>query len=187
MSMIINPFKQLKWNMFKNITVALIALSCISCNNDMADSMMSEQVANVSPKTNDESISGFRPVWEEEKTVLLPEKVVYAIKDPANVCTGNEPEVTAVIPTLGYFKINGEEYRWLVTNEIRSNKLSKQGKIIKLPKSLSLQNVMSQQNWYDLWSVSEKFENATKEEKENMTSCLIDAFNKLNKLQPPGI
>lgn len=143
--------------------------------------MVSNPMNNVSPKTNDESISRFRPVWEEEKTVLLPEKVVCAIKNPANVCARNEPEVTAVIPTLGYFRISGEEYRWLATNEILSNKLSKQGKIIKLPKSLSLHNVMSQQNWCELWSVSEKSENATKEEKENMTSCLIDAFNKLSK------
>ena len=147
----------------------------------MVDNMISSQVNSVSQQTEDESINRFCPAWEEERTILLPEKVVDAIKNPANVCTGNEQEVTAVIPTLGYFKLNGEEYRWLVTNEILSNKLSEQGKIIKLPKSLSLHNVMSQQNWCELWSISGKFGNATKEEKENMTNCLIDAFNKLNK------
>ena len=149
--------------------------------------MTANQMNNVSAKTNDESTSRFRPVWEEEKTLLLPEKVVCAIKNPANVCAKSEPKVPTVIPTLGYFKMNGEEYRWLTTNEILSNQLSKQGKIIKLPNSLSLRNVMSQQNWYELWSISEKFENATKEEKENMTGCLIDAFNKLNKTCPHGL
>ena len=167
--------------MIKRVIAVLISLLCISCNNNMVDSMMPHQMNHDSPKTKDESTCRFRPAWEEEKTILLPEKVVDAIKNPANVCSRNEPAVPAVIPTLGYFKMNGEEYRWLVTNEILSNQLSKQGKSIKLPKSFSLHNVMSQQNWCELWSVSEKSEDATKEEKENMTSCLIEAFNKLNQ------
>ena len=168
--------------MIKNIATVLISLSCISCHHNTEDSMMPDQVNAVSQETGDESISRFRPVWEEEKIVLLPENVVCAIKNPANVCAGDEPKVTAVIPTLGYFKLNGEEYRWLATNEVLSNKLSEQGKIVKLPKSLSLHNVMSQQNWCELWSFSGKFENASEEQKENMTNCLIDAFNKLSKL-----
>lgn len=117
----------------------------------------------------------------KEKSILLPEKAVCAIKNSANVRAGNEPKLPLVIPTLGYFKINGEEYRWLITDEILSDKLSKLGKSIKLPKSLSLRDVMTQHNWHELWRFAETFEDATEEEKENMTNYLIDTFNKLDK------
>lgn len=166
----------------KNITVSVLTLILfISCTDKIVDNVMSVQKNNVSQKIEDESISRFHPVWEKGKSILFPEKVVCAIKNPANVRAGNEPEVTLVIPTLGYFKINGEEYRWLITDEIQSDKLSKLGKSIKLPKSLSLHDVMTQQNWHELWRFAETFEDATEEEKESMTNCLIDAFNKLDK------
>lgn len=163
------------------IATLLIFLLFTSCTDNIADNVMSVHMNDVSRKIENESISKFHPIWDEGKSILLPEKVIYAIKNSANVSTKNEPEVTQVIPTLGYFNIDGEEYRWLITDEVLSDKLSKQRKSIKLPKSLSLHEVMSLQNWHELWRITENFENAKKQEKEDMTSCLIDAFNKLNK------
>lgn len=155
------------------IALAIICLWSTSCVENAPD--MNKSLPGVTAG----DIIRFQPVWESEKTIPLPANIVSAIRKLPAV---RKPvsEVTAVIPELGCFQIENEEYRWVMTGELITDKLSEQGKVKILPNTLSPNNVMPLQQWHKMWNFASGFDNATEEEKAYMTNCLMDAFIKID-------
>lgn len=162
----------------KYIALALIFLMSISCVDHAPNVHKGlPHVSNANQRIEAEDVIRFRPVWESEKTIPLPANIACAISklpvEPTPV-----REVTVALPTLGYFQIEDEEYRWVLSNELTTDRLYEQQKVKKLPQGLSLQRVMTTQQWEKLWNFCLTFD-ATEEEKAYMTKCLTDAFSKI--------
>ncbi|MCQ2372157.1 MAG: hypothetical protein MJ058_08940 [Akkermansia sp.] len=137
------------------------------CNN--------EQIRKITKNT-----ASFYPVWDTSHFISVPHGIVEAIQDANNITNQHKVEVTTVIPTIGYIRVDGEEYRWLITDEVLSEELFKKGKIIRLPDSYSLYKNMTLSDFHKLWRHAEKIQSKDKKNNKKMSVLLQCIFDKMH-------